>query len=100
MSLHEYQESLRISRDDPPFYAIIMAAMRKADTDNAARLRAAFPDTWAELQERYNAPGGLIGEEVKSLQRCTCESFMHRDNSNVIIHLSKRCPFYVEGLMP
>jgi len=34
--------------------------MRDADTTNAARLRMAFPDTWDELQARYNAPGGLL----------------------------------------
>jgi len=64
LSLHAYQESLKLSKDDPPFYALIMAAMRKADTQNLARLKGAFPETWHELKERYNAPSGkLSGEE-------------------------------------
>lgn len=60
MSLHEYNESLRIGKDDPPFYALIMAAMRKADTDNMFKLQRAFPETWHELHLRYHAPGGVL----------------------------------------
>lgn len=60
MSLHEYHVSKEIAQRDYPFYALIMAAMRKADTLNAAILRQAFPAVWAELDERYNAPGGQI----------------------------------------
>jgi hypothetical protein len=37
-----------------------MAAMRKADSDNLELLKAAFPAVWEELQQRYNAPGGMI----------------------------------------
>jgi len=60
VSLYDYRASLSVSMADPPFYALVMAAMRGADTTNAARLRMAFPDTWDELQARYNAPGGLL----------------------------------------
>lgn len=59
MSLHDYEISKALTVQDPPFYALIMAAMRLADSSNAAALRAAFPGTWAELQARYNAPGGM-----------------------------------------
>lgn len=62
MSLHEYQQSVGLERAD--FYALIMAAMRRADSINAAKLRRAFPDTWHELQARYNAPGGLLPGEA------------------------------------
>ena len=55
MSLHSYHVGLNLTRKDPPFYALIMAAMSKADTNNLAKLRAAFPETWDELQARYNA---------------------------------------------
>jgi hypothetical protein len=49
---------------DPPFYALIQAAMRKADSGNAVRLWRAFPEVWVELNARYNAPGGkLPGDE-------------------------------------
>lgn len=65
MSLYDYRQSISISSQDHPFYAIIMTAMRQADDDNVEILREAFPEVWDELNERYNAPGGLIGEEVK-----------------------------------
>jgi hypothetical protein len=64
VSYHEYVVSKGISQGDRPFYALVMAAMRQADTNNAAKLRAAFPDTWAELDARYNAPGGILDGET------------------------------------
>lgn len=63
MSLHSYQVSLEISATDPPFSALIMAAMRKADSNNIVLLQAAFPEIWFELEERYWTPGGLIASE-------------------------------------
>lgn len=63
MSLHEYQESQEIGARDYPFYALIMAAFRQADTDNLGKLRCAFPLTWLELVKRYDAPGGLLEED-------------------------------------
>ena len=60
MSLYDYRVSADIVRSDPPFYAIIMAAIRKADTDNAAKLRAAWPEVVKEFAARYNAPGGEL----------------------------------------
>ena len=63
MSHYDYTISRAISAQDPSFYALVMAAMRQADTTNAALLREAFPQTWDELQARYNAPGGLLAGE-------------------------------------
>ena len=63
MSLHSYEVSLEISKGDPPFSALIMSAMRKADTKNTVLLKMAFPEIWDELQERYWTPGGLIASE-------------------------------------
>lgn len=60
MSLHGYHVSIKIASLDPPFESLIMAAMRKADSDNITLLRNAFPETWRELQARYNAPLGVI----------------------------------------
>lgn len=60
MSLYDYEESKKISAENPPFYALIMAAMRQADTHNSIKLLEAWPDTWKELRERYDAPGGAI----------------------------------------
>jgi hypothetical protein len=42
-----------------------MAAMRKADSENVAKLTEAFPDTYAELYARYNAPGGLLPSDPR-----------------------------------
>jgi hypothetical protein len=64
MSHYDYECSKQILLNDPPFYALIMAAMRKADTGNLARLRLVFPGVLDELQQRYNAPGGLLPAEV------------------------------------
>lgn len=64
MSLYDYKESQIIEARNYPFYALIMAAIRQADDDNIEKLREAFPEVWDELKRRYNAPGGLIREEV------------------------------------
>ena len=67
MSFHEYAVSREIAAHDYPFYALIMAAMRQADTANARKLRMAFPTVWAELHDRYNAPGGMLeGEPMQA----------------------------------
>lgn len=63
MSLYDYKQGLRIGAQDYPFYALIQAAMRQADTDNLERLKQAFPDVWAELLQRYDAPGGVLEDE-------------------------------------
>ena len=63
MSLHEYEKSKEIALADYPFYAIVMAAMRQADTRNLEALTFAFPAVRKELQARYNAPGGLLHDE-------------------------------------
>jgi len=65
MSLYDYKKSLEISAKDPPFASLIMAAIRKADTDNTIKLGDVFPDIFNELQKRYWSPGGLLPEEIK-----------------------------------
>lgn len=64
MSLYEYEEGLEISANDPSFYALIQAAMRKADTTNLEMLKQCWPETYQELVRRYNAPGGTLEEEM------------------------------------
>ena len=64
MSRYDYEVARRLDAEDLPFYALIQAAMRKADTENIVKIRAAFPRTYDELQARYNAPGGLLPGEV------------------------------------
>jgi hypothetical protein len=65
VSYYDYQVSKQISMQGFPFYALIMAAMRQADTENMSLLSEAFPAAAAELRARYNAPGGLLPDEVQ-----------------------------------
>lgn len=66
MSLFDYERSKYVAALDEPFHALIMAAMRQADTDNLAKLQFAFPETWRELIDRYNAPGGVLESDAKT----------------------------------
>ena len=68
MSLYDYRRAREIAAEDYPFYALIMAAMRQADTDNAEKLKAAWPEVYAELEQRYWAPGGLLPDELQPFQ--------------------------------
>ena len=63
MSYYDYKMSQHIATENYPFYALIMAAMRDADTDNLEKLRKMFPETYDDLARRYNAPGGLLKGE-------------------------------------
>lgn len=65
MSRYDYMASMEIVQKDYPFYAMIMAAMRKADNINIEMLKRCWPDVWQELQERYYAPGGFIEGEQR-----------------------------------
>jgi len=62
----EYIASLTLEppNDVNAFYTFLMAAIYEADTDNLEKLKSAFPEIVKELQERYNAPGGLLEGEV------------------------------------
>ena len=63
MSLYDYEVSKELSYKDYPFYALIMAAMRKADDTNGELLRKAFPLVWEELHRRYHSAGGKLEHE-------------------------------------
>jgi hypothetical protein len=63
MSLYDYQISEKLALEDYPFYSLIMAAMRKADTDNTVKLKACWPEIWRELERRYHAASGLLPED-------------------------------------
>lgn len=60
MSLFDYRRSEALYQADVPFDALIMAAMRKADTVNTYKLRSMWPDLWSELERRYHSPGGVL----------------------------------------
>ena len=63
MSHFDYTYSKRLSVGDPPFYALIMAAIRKADSVNLLQLEMAFPEVVDEFRKRYNSPGGFLPGE-------------------------------------
>lgn len=65
---HSYEVSKELNRKDYPFYALIMAAMRKADSYNMIRLQIAFPSIYEELKARYEAPGGMLPEDENESQ--------------------------------
>jgi len=60
MSLLVYEESLEINIRNRSFDALIMAAMRRADTANIAKLKREWPELYEERKQRYNAPGGVL----------------------------------------
>lgn len=64
MSYYEYDYGKNLEAKDPPFYGLIQAAMRRADTQNLEMLKGCWPEIWKELKERYNAPGGLLKGET------------------------------------
>ena len=60
MSLYDFSRSLELKKNDEPFYALIMAAMLRADDYNTAKLKTLYPDIYKEVFDRYNAPGGVL----------------------------------------
>jgi hypothetical protein len=55
----------RNSNPEYTFQAWIMALCRKSDTKNTAIIQRCWPEIWAEMQARYNSPGGILrGETV------------------------------------
>lgn len=58
--LYDFKVASQIAATDPPFDALIMAAVIKADDGNLGRLRDAFPTLVAETTARYHAPGGRL----------------------------------------
>jgi hypothetical protein len=72
MSYYDYLISRQIGASDPPFEALVMAAIRKADSTNTVKLRAAWPDVWDELSARYNAPGGRLPSDPQSMLADDC----------------------------
>ena len=85
MSRFDYEASKTIlALEDWPFFALVMAAMRRADTDNMARLTQAFPEVAAELEARYWAPyGGTLPTDPDYTERVPPEvrAIYERDGS-------------------
>jgi hypothetical protein len=60
VSLYDYQVGREIAAQDYPFYALLQAVIRRADSNNLSKLRAGWPALAAEVQARYGAPGGRL----------------------------------------
>ncbi len=58
----DYTQSIKAAADYS-FYALLLAAVRNADSDNLVLLETAFPGVVANLRRRYHAPGGLLPGE-------------------------------------
>lgn len=64
LSKREYVQSRDLSTRGYDFYSLVAAAMRQADTENLARLRAAFPGVYESLlnwQGKRIWPVGIEG---------------------------------------
>ena len=60
MGYYDYKTGQEISAQDYPFYALIQAAMRQADTDNLFKLKTQWLGVWEDFKARYNAPSGKL----------------------------------------
>lgn len=63
LDVHAFRLGMGIARQDPPFAALILAALYRADSTNARIIRAVFPTIAATGQARYDAPGGVLHGE-------------------------------------
>jgi hypothetical protein len=68
MGYEEYKKSqdLSLHATTGPgnaFYALLMAAVRFADTDNLNTINQHWPEMYNELMTRINAPGGKLPGE-------------------------------------
>jgi hypothetical protein len=79
----EYLMSKASDFGDAPFYALIMAAMRNADTFNAIKLRRAFPELWLEMVDRYEAPRGLLEGEHDLLYKVVDSQLIEKQTGEV-----------------
>lgn len=61
LSLYDSRVARQIAATDPPFAALIAAAVMRADTAQAARLVTMFPGICESLVERATAPGNGTG---------------------------------------
>jgi hypothetical protein len=62
LNQYEYRKSLEISAYGYPFYALLAALMRDADTDNLEKLRSAFPGIYESLVRWTKTPGAYLDE--------------------------------------
>ena len=63
LNLIDYEVSKKLQAMDIPFYALISAALSKADTNNLEKLKSGFPNVWSDLKQRHNAPLGVLKKD-------------------------------------
>lgn len=97
MSQYDYQVSKTIAAQDHPFHALIMAAMRQADTNNADLLRAIFPETWHELKARYHAPGGVLPGEPGGIDEARAQTNNANEQGASIVRTDDSSGHHREG---
>ena len=93
MSLYDYQQSQQVS-SEYGFTALLMAAMRRADDVNLAKLGRAFPDELMELmglmelKARYNAPEGIF-----LMNKCDIDTQWsdYCDRAHLQVKCDKKC---------
>lgn len=59
----EYQLSKSVTLLDAPFYSMLCALFRQADSENLTLLQETFPHELDTFKKRVNAPGGLLPGE-------------------------------------
>lgn len=66
MSLFDYDIARKIRSDmgDVPFASLLMAAYSRADSTDETVLRLVFPELCAEYDQRFNASGGRLPEDM------------------------------------
>ncbi len=80
MSRYDYRISQELAAADVPFYALIMAAIRKADDRNMQLLLLGWPEVYKEFLARYHAPGGVLPDEEQPVpkEKPNCYQCKHR----------------------
>ena len=63
MSLEDYRVATRLDAEGIPFLALLMAAVKRSDPTNSARLSRAFPEVEDELRRREKQPDGRLPSE-------------------------------------
>lgn len=93
MSLRDYEISREIDLKGDwgeDFYALVMVLMKNADTSNQTKLKAAWPEIWVELLQRYNTPSGLLVGESKNIN-------IGVDPASYVTHERREDGLYVDG---
>ena len=64
MNAIDFKVGVALAHADIPFDALICAALIRADSRNAEKLRMSFPKLCADAQARYDAPGGILAARL------------------------------------